>query len=276
MPESKDGVSLEVLYPNLWSAHSEGAYAHLDQSLNPRSVTARMYDLVGQLGLNRTHLVLDVGCGRGKHVCELARRWGCRTLGLDLVISNLAEVNLVIEHGGLAGRVLPQQGSIEALPYKNAVLDLVWCRAMLVHVPNLRRGICECARVLKPGGVMVVYTTLATDRMEPREAARIYGPLGIVSRNTVRAFVEGAFGAAGLSITFSQSIGSEHMEHLEERDGRNAKELLRLARMVRAREHFVAELGEVQYQMALALYHWGTYQLLGKLSPVLYTLKLGG
>ena len=52
-----------------------------------------------------------------------------------------------------------------------------------------------------------------------------------------------------------------------------SKELLRIARMVRSREQFVAQLGEAQYEVALALYRWGIYLLLGKLSMTIYTLQ---
>jgi hypothetical protein len=47
---------------------------------------------------------------------------------------------------------------------------------------------------------------------------------------------------------------------------------MRLARMMHARARFVAELGETNYEVTEALYHWVVYQLIGKLGSVVYVL----
>ena len=76
-----------------------------------------------------------------------------------------------------------------------------------------------------------------------------------------------------MQILSSESIGSELMQYYEERDGRCTKELMRLARMMIAKENFLAELGQANYEVTLALYHWVIYQLLGKLSSSIYALS---
>ena len=48
---------------------------------------------------------------------------------------------------------------------------------MLMHVPALPQALMECARVLKPAGAMLVYTTIATGRMEPKEGELPLGDL---------------------------------------------------------------------------------------------------
>jgi len=63
------------------------------------------------------------------------------------------------------------------------------------------------------------------------------------------------------------------MQYYEERDGRCSRELMRLARMIQAREKFLAEMGEANYAIRSALYHWVVYQLIGKLSSTIYTLQ---
>ena len=80
---------------------------------------------------------------------------------------------------GIALDPVPQaddvlEGTIEELPLADASADWIWCRDVLVHV-DVERGLAECARVLKPGGRMLAYVTLATDLLEPREAAWIDG-----------------------------------------------------------------------------------------------------
>lgn len=144
---------------------------------------------------------------------------------------------------------------------------------MLMHVPALPQALGECTRVLKPAGAMLVYTTVATGRMEPKEAAWLYTSFGLVLESMEEGVVEAAFQAAGLQMHSKEQLGSELMEWVEEYEGRASRELMRLARMLRKPEYYQELLGTRRYEVALANYHWALYILLGKLSPTLYVLQ---
>jgi hypothetical protein len=109
--------------------------------------------------------------------------------------------------------------------------------------------------------------------MEPLEAARIYAPLAIEPESLSAQNLEASFRAAGFTIAQKEDLGSELIEHYEEKDGRASRELMRLARMRRARDRFISELGPARYATASALYHWVIYHLLGKLSSGYYLLR---
>lgn len=126
--------------------------------------------------------------------------------------------------------------------------------------------------MLKPAGSMLVYTTVATERMEPKEAAWLYASFGLVPESMDESAVEAAFRAAGFQMHSKEPLGSELMEWVEEHEGRASRELMRLARMLRKREYYQELLGASRYEVALANYHWALYILLGKLSPTLYIL----
>ena len=126
--------------------------------------------------------------------------------------------------------------------------------------------------MLKPAGYMLVYTTVATGRMEPKEAAWLYASFGLVPESMDQGAVEAAFQVAGLQMRSKEQLGSELMEWVEEDEGRASRELMRLARMLRRPEYYQELLGAGRYEVALANYHWGLYILLGKLSPTLYVL----
>ena len=271
MTDNDNKTKLEAAYEYVWPVDGTSLVDSLCHSLNLRPPTM-MYDVAAEFGLRANETVLDVGCGRGKHTCELVRRFGCNVMALDLVGSNLRQAQDAVTEKGLTERVTLLRGTIDTMPFEDATFSLIWCRAMLVHVPDLRQGILECARVLKPGGAMIVYTTFATNLLETSEATRLYEPLGVVIENLSQSRVEEAFRNAGLRILFDESIGGEFMEYQEETDGRCSKALLRLAKMIRAREQFVAELGKARYDALLAAYHWVVYLLLGKLNPTIYTL----
>ena len=165
------------------------------------------------------------------------------------------------------------QGAIEHLPIRTASVDFVWCRDMLVHVRNLELGIRECCRALCDGGKMLAWVTVETELMEPREAERLYGPLGIEPGSVSEQQLEASFASAGLVVLKAERVGSELIEFYEERDGRASRELMRIARMTRMREQLITEWGKLRYDTAHALYHWVVYHLLGKLSSGFYLLE---
>jgi ubiquinone/menaquinone biosynthesis C-methylase UbiE len=259
---------LDALYANLWNAHGD-EFASLDRSLGPRSWTY-LFDVAD---LDPDSTVADVGCGRGNHSFELARRFGCRVVGIDSVLPPL---QTAVPREERPPRVEFVQGDIEQLPLQAESIHFVWCRDMLVHVQNLESAVLECSRILRPGGKMLAWVTTETELMEPREAERLYAPLAIQPESVSRQRLEDAFSSAGFVVSRKEELGSELIEFYEERDGRASRELMRIARMRRRREECIAEFGQAGYDTAHALYHWVVYHLLGKLSSGFYLLEKVG
>ena len=50
------------------------------------------------------------------------------------------------------------EGSINALPFADASLDLVTCNMVVEHLDNPNRAFAEIARCLRPGGAVVINT----------------------------------------------------------------------------------------------------------------------
>jgi SAM-dependent methyltransferase len=151
--------------------------------------------------------------------------------------------------------------------------DLVWCRDVIELVEPLDVGISEVARVLRPGGHMVVFTVFATELLEPKEAALLEQSLAVVPENLVEENVEAAFGRAGLRVAVKDPIGTEWREHAEERTQPVSRDLLRLARLRRGRERIIEDVGEEIYGHIESNLHWLAYQFLGKLLPTIYVLR---
>lgn len=102
--------------------------------------------------------VLDVGCGTGTLALEVARRVGQagRVAGVDPGAEQIARA-----HAKAARRNAPievQVGVIEQLPYLDQTFDVVLSTLMMHHLPAplKRQGLAEIARVLKPGGRLVM------------------------------------------------------------------------------------------------------------------------
>jgi len=102
--------------------------------------------------------VLDVGCGTGTLAIEVAHRVGRagRVAGVDPGTQQIARAR-----AKAARRHVPiefQIGVIEQLPFPDQTFDVVFSTLMMHHVPASlkRQGLAEIARVLKPGGRLVI------------------------------------------------------------------------------------------------------------------------
>ena len=250
--------------------------AVLDQSLNPRPPDM-LYDKFGSFNPGPESLVLDLGCRRAEQACELSSRFGCTVVGVDLVTTNLQRAQWHITEQALTQSVQVIQGDIQQLPLKTSMFDLIWCRDVLTHMSDLAQTFAESARVLKPEGKMMVFHMLGTDLLTSEEAIQLCLPLASFPENMSRTYFEQAFTAAGFTQLEADELRSEWREYGEETDSkRTSKQLLRIARMRRNREQLIAQYGEKYYESELANCHWGIYQMMGKLSPIVYTLAKRG
>ena len=273
---AKRGVVAQTLmgrlYPELMEAHLGGDFGVLDESLGPRP-PVMLLNLAGETGLDQGMLAIDVGCGRGDYAEHMARRHGCRVLGLDLALGNLQLAQGYEDEEWPEAGVYFGQATIEALPVQDGAADLIFCRDMLLHVEDLERSLVECGRALRPGGSMVVLATVTGELLSQQEAATLFKPIGIGEENLSRLRLEAAFSQAGLTMQKVEEIGGERLEHLEEEHGLYTRELMRLARMRRDPERYRQALGDHRYEAALALYTLSIYLLIGKLVDVMYWLR---
>jgi SAM-dependent methyltransferase len=99
---------------------------------------------------------LDAGCGDGPYLRAIARsgRAPARVVGLDISES-------ILETARLAAAPLEPElvrGNLEALPFADASFDLVLCTQAIEHLLDPALGAGELARVLRPGGTLVLTT----------------------------------------------------------------------------------------------------------------------
>lgn len=265
-------ASLADVYRDIWSLHRADALAELDQPLDCVQPEV-LFDLAQAVGAGPTTQVVDVGCGTGDKDCELVRRFGCQVLGVELVESNLNRARDYVAEQGLAGNIRLVSGSIGQIPAADAAFDIVWCRDMLEHVPDLDAAFGECRRVIRAGGAMLLLSAFATDDLSPRELARAAGPLSIVPESLDRQRVLATIARQGFQIEQTIEAGGDFAEVAERRDQRATRELLRLSRLIRRPARFEALYGQPLAELAEALYRWVAYQLLGKVEYAAFVLR---
>ena len=114
-----------------------------------------------RLGVLPGDLVLDLGCGFGRHAFEAARR-GASVVALDAGAEEVAQVRAtfgaMVEAHELPSDVpaAAVQGDALALPFADATFDRVIASEVLEHIPDDTAAMSELARVLRPGGSMAV------------------------------------------------------------------------------------------------------------------------
>ncbi len=114
-----------------------------------------------RLGVRPGDLVLDLGCGFGRHAFEAARR-GASVVALDAGPEEVAQVRATIGAMIEAEELAPGhpfvaiQGDALALPFADGTFDRVIASEVLEHIPDDTAAMRELSRVLRPGGSMAV------------------------------------------------------------------------------------------------------------------------
>lgn len=100
---------------------------------------------------------LDVGTGTGFTALAMAPR--CRrVIGLDLTAGMVNEARRLAGERGVSN-LLFCLGDAEAVPFRDTTFDIVTCRQAAHHFPDLARAFAEMARVVKPGGRIILDET---------------------------------------------------------------------------------------------------------------------
>lgn len=99
---------------------------------------------------------LDAGCGTGTLSRWLADR-GCQVLGLDASPEMIAAAKEVTKSYGDSDRLRFELiDTIEHINLENASVDGLLCSSVLEYVSDPKACLAEFARVLKPGGALLV------------------------------------------------------------------------------------------------------------------------
>ncbi|HCT77550.1 MAG TPA: SAM-dependent methyltransferase [Micromonosporaceae bacterium] len=96
-----------------------------------------------------TGVALDAACGTGRYTEYLAAQ-GHRVIGVDSSPDMLARACTRVPQAEF------HQGDLHEVPLPDDHVDIVVCALALTHVPDLKPVFAEFARVLRPGGHLVI------------------------------------------------------------------------------------------------------------------------
>jgi arsenite methyltransferase len=150
--------------------------------------------------LQQGEVVLDLGSGAGFDAFLAARAVGStgRVIGVDMTDEMLAKAVANAQQAGLPS-VEFRKGLIEKLPVEDASVDVVLSNCVINLVADKSAVFQEVARVLRPGGRMVISDVVLTEPLPEAIAADAAALTGCVAGAALRNPYLATIRAAGLT-----------------------------------------------------------------------------
>lgn len=150
-------------------------------------------------------LALDIATGGGHVALSLAKQ-GAAVIAADITLNMLQAAR---DH--LAGQQINADYvrlDAEHLPFPDNALDSVTCRFAAHHFPNPAAFVRECARIVKPGGIVGVVDQIAPPMPEDARYTNAFEKLRDPSHGWEYSQPEwqGFFSGVGLKVNHSEVI----------------------------------------------------------------------
>ena len=187
--------------------------ARLEARRSSERYMAMLHEYLDCLNWTGVREVLVLGCGTGVEVRSLVR-WPAftgRVTALDISADLVAKGESLAEDEGLAGRIEWRVEDAQAPGLPDAAFDLVIAHTLVSHVPEPARVLAEAARVVRPGGTVVVfdgdYATLTYGTDDPEQGRRMDEQIiaGIIANPRVMRGMPRLLRRVGLELVTSRA-----------------------------------------------------------------------
>ncbi len=154
---------------------------------------------IDHLSLKAGETVVDLGSGAGIDVFLAVDSVGPtgRVIGIDMTPEMLARARRNAVKAGVTNAEF-REGRLEALPVESGTVDAIASNCVINLVPDKAAVFKEIARVLRPGGRMVISDIVLDKPLPPAIEKDLYAYVGCISGASMRADYFAMLKAAGL------------------------------------------------------------------------------
>ena len=110
--------------------------------------------LIDRLEINADTNILEVGCASGKTACYIARNFGCKIVGIDLLEGMVTRANERAVRENVAHLVAFRQADAQDLPFEDNQFDMLLSEFVTGLLDDKVKGVLEYIRVVKSGGTL--------------------------------------------------------------------------------------------------------------------------
>ncbi|WP_162854697.1 SAM-dependent methyltransferase [Sphingobium estronivorans] len=156
LPSTADGVArhydeLDLAYRRIWGEHVHHGYWRTGRESPAEAADALVAEVESRLGLESGQMLCDIGCGYGATAARITERHDVSVIGLTLSAAQEKVAN---------ARPSPRFTCLQRDWLHNDLPDASFDRAYAIesseHMVDKARFFREAARVLRPGGRLVV------------------------------------------------------------------------------------------------------------------------
>ncbi len=141
-------------YLELADIHTQWESDYLNPDMD-RFYNVAFEDILKRLQPKSSDRLLDAGCGYCYHTTRLARG-GAQITAVDFSDAALAVAQQTITKAGISDQVSLQKADLTHLQFQDNFFDFVVSWGVIMHIPEMDRALSELARVLRPGGTLVL------------------------------------------------------------------------------------------------------------------------
>ncbi|MET8875626.1 methyltransferase domain-containing protein [Nocardia sp. NPDC004604] len=146
----------ELISADLSGLHF-GYWQGLPAGSSMADASRRMTELmIDKVAITAGQRMLDIGCGTGQPAVELARVSGAEVVGIDLSPRHVRLANELADAESENDQVRFRLADVMDLPFEPESFDRAWMLESFFHMPDQSEVIRQIARVLRPGGRLVI------------------------------------------------------------------------------------------------------------------------
>jgi len=167
-----------------WGESFHFACRHSKETFDQSIARCEQY-IALRLGLKPGMKTLDIGCGVGGPMREIARFSGSKVIGINISEYQIMRTKHHNKRAGMEEQCESIKGDFMQMPFEDGHFETAYAIEATCHAPSKHKVYEEIMRILKPGGYFAVYEWGMTDKYDPQNQEHVNIKRGIELGNAL-------------------------------------------------------------------------------------------